>query len=81
MREVHFTYNGLEGTVNCEDMKTTEQLHKQLCDLFSLNENVDFTGVKHYGSDRLYSLEEIVNCPSLFMDSPGSIIIGRNLLF
>ena len=77
MSEVHFTYNGLEGTVKTQDMRTEEQLHDNLCKLFSLNESVDFTGVKHYENGRLYSLGEIVRCPSLFYNVPGTIVIGR----
>ena len=77
MNEVHFTYNGLEGTVKTQNMKTEEELHQSLCKLFSLSESIDFTGVKHYENGRLYSLGEIVRCPSLFYNTPGAIIIGR----
>lgn len=77
MSIVHFTYNGLEGTVNCEDMKTEEQLRQRLCSLFNFNDSVDFTGIRHQGNDRLYSLQEIVNCPSLFATIPGSVVVGR----
>ena len=80
MSEVHFTYNGLEGTLKLEDIKTEEELHHKLCVLFNLNESIDFTGIKNEENDRVYSLQEIVNTPSLFAHSHGSIIIGRNLL-
>lgn len=80
MSEVHFTYNGLEGTIKLEDIKTEEELHHKLCVLFNLNESIYFTGIKNEENDRVYSLQEIVNTPSLFAHSHGSIIIGRKLL-
>lgn len=83
MSVVHFTYNGLEGTVNKEDMITEEQLRRKLYSIFGFNDSTDFTGVKQNETNRLYSLQEIVNRPSLFSNNPGSIIIGRilSLLF
>lgn len=83
MSVVHFTYNGLEGTVNEEDMITEEQLRRKLYSIFGFNDSTDFTGVKQNETNRLYSLQEIVNRPSLFSNNPGSIIIGRilSLLF
>ena len=41
MSEVHFTYNGLEGTLKLEDIKTEEELHHKLCVLFNINESID----------------------------------------
>lgn len=79
MSVVHFTYNGLEGTVNKEDMITEEQLRRKLYSIFGFNDSTDFTGVKQNETNRLYSLQEIVNRPSLFSNNPGSIIIGRML--
>lgn len=75
MSVVHFTYNGLEGTVNKEDMITEEQLRRKLYSIFGFNDSTDFTGVKQNETNRLYSLQEIVNRPSLFSNNPGSIII------
>ena len=79
MNEVRFFYNGLERSVSGEDIKTEEQLHHKLCQVFDLIENVEFTGIRHAESDRLYSLQEIVNCPSIFQNSIGIVIIGRNI--
>lgn len=77
MSVVHFTYNGLEGSVNKEDMKTEEQLRRKLYSIFGFNDSTDFTGVKQNETNRLYSLKEIVNRPSLFSNNPGAVIIGR----
>ena len=77
MNEVRFFYNGLERSVSGEEMKTEEQLHQKLCQIFDLIETVEFTGIRHAGNDRLYSLQEIVNCPSIFQNVLGVVIIGR----